>query len=43
MLGNASFHEYISVANNVLTLTAKPTSGQPPSHVPSVSARGRVF
>jgi hypothetical protein len=31
MLGNASFHDYISVANNVLTLNSKPCSGQPPS------------
>ncbi|KZV84320.1 hypothetical protein EXIGLDRAFT_806821 [Exidia glandulosa HHB12029] len=32
MIGNSTEHTYISVANNVLTLTAKPApAGQPPS------------
>ncbi|EJD53377.1 putative glycoside hydrolase [Auricularia subglabra TFB-10046 SS5] len=31
MVGSSSNHTYISVADNVLTLTSKPVSGQPPS------------
>lgn len=31
MVGSSSNHTYVSVANNVLTLSSKPVSGQPPS------------
>ncbi|EJD53384.1 hypothetical protein AURDEDRAFT_157958 [Auricularia subglabra TFB-10046 SS5] len=31
MVGSSSNHTYVSVSNNVLTLTSKPVSGQPPS------------